>query len=143
MSRIGFLESIQQKLAKYLPYTIREPISRMLRGLGLIVKVDREFLRRRGLITIFDEVKSIVLEDFPTYNPTDKTRNRLLKAARKGLREYVEECWHINKERRVKLLSLIDEFLHSDYDLLAAYFDIADKVGHVSVSCTHLTLPTN
>jgi hypothetical protein len=131
LSRFESLEGLRRRLGKVLPYVIREPISKMLRKMRLIVRVDRDFLRRRGLVTIFDEVKSIVLEDFPVYNPTDTTRDRLLKAVRKGLREYVEECWRINKERRVKLLSLIDEFLNGDYELLGAYFDIADKVGHV------------
>lgn len=125
------LNSIRRKITKLLPTTLREPVSRILRKTGVIIVIDREYLHSQGLSTVFDEVNSIVLNDFPTYNPTEETRNRMLKAAKQGIKEYIAECWRINKERKARLLSLLKDFPKSNYDLLAAYFDIADKVSHV------------
>jgi len=128
VSRYKFIEDLRLKRDRIILYKLLRPvISAIARKLRIVEPPTKRYLVRKGLTTIFDEYPSFVIE-FPSYNESINTRNKLIKASRKGLDSYIKEVWNINRER---IEGLIDALHNDNYAIYAVWLDIADKVGHV------------
>ena len=125
----GFLEKL-----RFLP------LIRSIRGkrkilwkLGVKPKiVDREVVGN----TIFDRIPDSRAVYFPCYNDSSELHERLSRAIYKGIKTYIDEVWKVHYIRREALL----DALGGKWRLLAAYFDIADLLGHACFKRCRLQL---
>jgi predicted AlkP superfamily phosphohydrolase/phosphomutase len=88
---------------------------------------QKEQLEKKGLHTIFDYAKNPLIIDVPSYNESVETRIRYSKAMEKGISEYEKETWKIHEERVKK----IQAGIQGDWDLMMAWIDVADQMGHL------------
>lgn len=128
ISRSKLIDILVLKRDKLIPKILRPILSTVARKLHVVEPPSKRHLRMRGLKTIFDEVKSYVI-DFPAYNESMSTRERLIRASRRGLSEYANEVWKLNKERVRKFINVLKH--SNDYMLYAVWLDLADKIGHI------------
>ncbi|MFX0137514.1 MAG: alkaline phosphatase family protein [Candidatus Hodarchaeota archaeon] len=106
----------------------RAKLRRILNFFGIkIMRPDLNFLKRKGLTTIFDLAQKPIALDVPSYNERMEIRERYSQAIEKGLTWYENEIWNIHLERKERLFNELD----SDWDLLMAWFDVADLIQHL------------
>lgn len=126
-ARWDFLEDLRWRFSRYLPKALGEALNELGWRLKLMTLPNADYLRRKGLVPVFDMVRSVVI-DFPVYCERLYKFGRLLFPVKKDPYRFAEAYWRINRVREEELLNALRT--RSDWDLLAVYFDLADCVGH-------------
>lgn len=103
-------------------------LRKLLKSIGLNVTPPQvNYLRRKGLLTIFDYASNPIIIDVPSYNESPETRARYSYAMDGGVEAYEEELWKVHEERVRRIMNV----LNSKWDLLMAWIDIGDQMGHI------------
>ncbi len=126
-ARWDFLEKLRWKVGPHLPRRLRRALYELGWKLGLMTLTSVDHLRKRGLIPVFDLVKSIVI-DFPVYDERLYRIGLAVLPIRSNSEKITSVYWRINKKRYRDMMNILRS--RNDWKLLAVYYDIADCVGH-------------
>lgn len=109
-------------------------LKRIARLFGLNIKpTDKSDIRYP---TIFDYARKPIALFIPSYNEEPWIRDAYSKAMEKGVKAFERVLWEVHKYRVSKFLKALDR----DWDLLMAWFDLADWMGHLYMGKSNLKI---
>lgn len=108
-------------------------LRRLLKVLGILKLTDRSDI---SYPTIFDYAENPIALFIPSYNEEPWIREAYSKAMNTSVQAFDKVLWEIHKYRVSKLMKA----LRRDWDLLMAWFDLADWTGHIYMGRSNIKM---